>query len=621
MKMRMPAVPLITVDPYFSVWSHGKINTHYPMHWTGSRNAILGLVIVDGEEYRFLGDKYGKEIPQTLIDADAFSTVAVFSNEVIELTAKFTTPILADDLYYASRPVTYLKLSYRSTDGKRHDVKVQITVSEDLVSDKPGNDRVLYESVDCKDLTCIKFGKESQTVLNKSGDNVRINWGYFYLATDGVVKFGDRIISDLYAVSMETPLNDEKLFVFAYDDIDSIVYFEKPLKAYWKKGGKSITDAIVEGFYEYGTLLKRCEDFSNKLKNNAVKVGGEKYAELLLLAYRQVMAGHKLVVDENGENLYISKECSSNGCAATVDVTYPSAPMYLYYNTELLKGMLRPVLRFAQSEKWSYDFAPHDVGIYPVLNGQVYGLKSASGQMPVEECGNVLILFAAVCQKEKNAEFAKEYLHLLKIWNEYLVKYGEDPENQLCTDDFAGHLSHNCNLSIKAIMGIYGYAIILEMSGKEDEAKYCKKIAHNYAESFCRRAENQDGSYRLAFDIPDSFSLKYNAVWDLLWKTGLFPEKFYKGEMKRYLKEALTYGVPLDSREKYTKSDWLLWVACMGEDSEFQCIVDLLWAAYNTTHKNCPMTDWFYADTADWIMFQNRTVQGGLFLKLLFGGC
>ncbi|NMA66195.1 MAG: DUF4965 domain-containing protein [Clostridiaceae bacterium] len=128
---------------------------------------------------------------------------------------------------------------------------------------------------------------------------------------------------------MESALDNEKLFIFAYDDIDSIIYFEKPLKAYWKKYGKNITEVIVESFIEYDSLIKRCEEFSLNLKNAAIKAGGEKYAELLLLAYRQVMAAHKLVIDENGENLYISKECFSNGCAATVDVTYPSAPMFL----------------------------------------------------------------------------------------------------------------------------------------------------------------------------------------------------------------------------------------------------------------------------------------------------
>ncbi len=618
MKMRVPSIPLITIDPYFSVWSNDEINTKYPVHWTDSRNAILGLAIVDGEELRFLGEEYGEIIPQTSIDIDAFSTTAVFANDKIELTAKFTSPLLADDLYYASRPVSYLKLSYKSLDGKKHEVKVNIAVSEELVLNKAGEGVALYENVSNSDITAFKFGKAEQEILSKCGDDLRIDWGYFYLATEGNAVIEDKAISDLYSVYIEAPLEAERLFVFAYDDIYSITYFEKQLHAYWKKDGKTIFDVIKEGFSDYDRLIKRCNEFSTSLEAEAKRVGGDKYSELLILAYRQVMAAHKLVLDENGNNLYISKECFSNGCAGTVDITYPSSPMYLYYNTELLKAMIRPVLRFARSDKWNYDFSPHDVGRYPILNGQVYGPDKLSMQMPVEECGNMLILFAAIAQKENNADFAKENIDLLRIWSKYLVEYGEDPANQLCTDDFAGHLSHNCNLSVKAIMGIAGYGIILKMSGDTKEAEKYFKIAKSYAESFCRRAVNSDGSYRLAYDIPDSFSLKYNAVWDLLWETELFPKEFYEGELSRYFREVLYYGIPLDSREKYTKSDWTLWVACMGSREEFEKIVDLMWQAYNTMHKRCPMPDWYYADTSEPQMFQNRTVQGGLFFKLLF---
>ena len=131
--------------------------------------------------------------------------------------------------------------------------------------------------------------------------------------------------------------------------------------------------------------MQKTEAFHEKLVDDATKAGGEKYCDLLVLALRQVMGAHKLVVDTNGKLLFVSKECFSNGCAATVDVTYPSAPMYLLYNPELLKGMLRPVFHYAATPEWEYDFAPHDVGQYPILNGQVYAENRLEYQMPVEE--------------------------------------------------------------------------------------------------------------------------------------------------------------------------------------------------------------------------------------------
>ncbi len=619
MKMRMPSVPLFNIDPYFSVWSsREEINKSYPVHWTGSQNAVVGTVSVDGRKYRFLGSSDDEELKQVSIDIDAMSTTAVFENDKIRLKAVFTSPLLITDLYYVSRPVSYLELSYESADGAEHQVNARVTVGEELVLNRAGEGRALSYTAEVKNGTAVKMGNGGQKVLWRSGDDVRIDWGYFYLAVRGEGRAETVVFDSMYGISIEAPVNKSALFAFAYDDIDSLIYFGKPVKAYWKKDGKTIEDAIAEAFGDYEQISERCRRFSGELKREACEKGGEEYAELLSLAYRQVMAGHKLAVDEDGGLLYISKECFSNGCAATVDVTYPSSPMYLKYNPELLKAMLRPVFKYSRTDGWNFDFAPHDLGQYPILNGQVYGDNLPQMQMPVEECGNMIILTAALCKAENSTGFAEENIDLLRKWSKYLIDYGRDPENQLCTDDFAGHLAHNCNLAIKAIMGIAGYSEILAAMGRTGEAQKYMSAAREYAASVCERAKNSDGSCRLAFDRPGTFSLKYNAVWDKIWATGLFGSEFFEGEIRRYKNEALPYGVPLDSREKYTKSDWLIWAACLTENREdFEFFAGLLWNSYNTTHKRVPMTDWYYADTSDAIMFQHRTVQGGLFLKLL----
>ena len=619
MKMRAPSVPLFNIDPYFSIWSRDKINTCDCTHWTGSPNTIYGIVTIDGVAYRFLGNANAPIIPQTGIEIDALSTTAIFTNEQIRLTARFTSPTMATDLYYASRPVAYLKLSWESMDGKGHDVRAKISCTEELVLNKKGEGRAWSENAAINGGTAIRMGNGKQNVLWRSGDDVRIDWGYFYLAVRGSAAIGNEAVNDLYAIWAEAELASDALFAFAYDDIRSLIYFGKPLSAYWNKDGKTITEAISEALAEYEPLMDKCDAFCADLQKAAAEAGSEQYAELLALAYRQVMAAHKLAVDENGTNLFVSKECFSNGCAATVDVTYPSAPMFLYYNPELLKGMLRPVFRYARTEAWKFDFAPHDVGQYPLVNGQVYGNNELKYQMPVEECGNMIILTAAICKREKDPAFAYDNLDLISLWSEYLVQYGADPGNQLCTDDFAGHLAHNCNLAIKAIMGIAGYSSILSMLGRDEEAARYMSIAKEYAATVCARAKNPDGSYRLAFDQEGTFSLKYNAVWDKLWGTELFPAEFYRGEINRYRQEALPYGVPLDSREKYTKSDWLLWAACLTDNREdFNFFVSLLWKAYHTMRTRVPMTDWYFVDTSEMCGFQHRTVQGGLFLKLLF---
>ena len=221
------------------------------------------------------------------------------------------------------------------------------------------------------------------------------------------------------------------------------------------------------------------------------------------------------------------------------------------------------------------------------------------------------------------------HLDVLEQWVKYLLDNGRDPENQLCTDDFAGHFAHNCNLSLKAIMGIAGLGIIYGMIGnKRDERKYIK-IARDMALDWAKRASNGDGSYRLAFDKPDTFSMKYNIVWDKLFGTQIMPKSVIASEVASYYRHMQTYGLPLDNRKPYTKSDWLVWTATLAEDRrDFENFIEPMWNAFNSTPSRVPMTDWYFTLTSQHVSynsksdkmeksFRNRTVQGGLFIKLL----
>ena len=651
MKLRAPAVPLITVDPFFSVWSDAdRLNESSTVHWTGSPNVMLGTVTVDGEESRFMGR--GRKIPaieQECVDITALNTHYRFGNDKIKLDVDFYTPLFTDDLYRLSRPVSYFSASYSSADGQPHDVKITLKVSEEICLDKKAQQKVSTETADIGGgLTATKMGAAVQNVLCSEGDDKRIEWGYFYLCGPKDSKNGFEVFKpEFYDRDNEPAMTfavtefalcegKKSTALFAYDDIYALEYFGEKIKAYWKKDGKTIEEAILEAYGESDEIFDGClarhkelidAADANRIEHGGADVCGEKYAELLTLAYRQVIAAHKLAVDGSGEIIFASKECFSNGCAATVDVTYPSAPFFMLHNTELLKGMMRPVFRYARSDEWTFDFAPHDVGTYPLLNGQKYGSDRRNDpeayhkvQMPVEECGNMVILAANIALLEGNTEFFEKEADILAQWVKYLEKYGADPENQLCTDDFAGHLAHNCNLSLKAIMGIAGYSKVLAMQGKTDEAEKYMSEAREMAASWLERAANSDGSFRLAFDRPDTFSMKYNCVWDKLWGTKLFPPYAVFSEFASNKKHIHAYGMPLDNRKNYTKSDWLVWTATLAPTyGEFIDFITPLWNAYNVSMSRVPMTDWFDTDTANMISFKNRTVQGGLFIKLLEG--
>lgn len=618
MKLRAPAIPLFNVDPYFSVWSvTDKLTDSVPVHWTGKPNTILGTATVDGETLRFMGVSDLPAIKQISLDIDALSTYYVFRNEKIRLEITFTSPRIPGDLYRLSSPTAYMTAKASSVDGALHKVTVKLAVSEELCLNEKGQSGTEASVIPMNKLACIRIGNKEQKPLWRSGDDVRIDWGYFYLAVDGSVSSEKEDMS--YITASADITQKPALFVAAYDDLFSLVYFGKRIRSWWNRDGETIEAAIANAEEVYDDLSVYCKQFSDKLFCDAVRAGGEKYAELCELAWRQVMAAHKTAADENGDLLFVSKECFSNGCAATVDVSYPSVPIFLIYAPELVKGMMRPIFKYASTDVWKFDFAPHDAGQYPILNGQVYSNGTdIEWQMPVEECGNMLIMAAAVCVAENNTSFASLHIPVLRTWADYLLAHGVDPENQLCTDDFAGHLAHNCNLSLKAIMGITGFSIINKMMGLDDAAEKYMSAARSMSEIWVKTAANGDGSFRLAFDRPGSYSMKYNAVWDKLFGTGIFPREVIESETASNFCHFNAYGMPLDNRAKYTKSDWLVWTAALTASRDtFMRYVEPLWNAYHNSRSRVPMTDWYDTVTGDMVGFRHRTVQGGLFIKLL----
>ena len=628
MKLRPPAIPIITIDPYFSIWSQNeKINIKPTVHWTGYTQSIVAGFIVDGKRYNFLGyDRSAFKLTQTAMDCDALSTECTFEGAGIKAKVSFTSPLLMDNLDVMTRPVSYMSVSYEATDGKPHNVELVVNADDTVCLDRKKQKETAAKEVKIGELSGMRVGAVEQNPLNRSGDDLRIDWGYFYLLTNGTVTSSEAFSGGARNIQISSPIaeGERKLVLFAYDDLGaSINYFGKMLPSYWNRNGKTIDIAIKEAFADYDEIKGKCDEFSDRLIADAYMAGGEKYADMCALAYRQAIAAHKLAVDDNGDILFISKECFSNGCAATVDVSYPSIPLFLIYTPELVKGMLRPIYKFAASDAWKYDFAPHDAGQYPLVTGQVYGLKDGEllydKQMPVEECGNMIIMETNVALAEGNADFAREHFDVLRGWAEYLEKYGNDPENQLCTDDFAGHLAHNCNLSLKAIMGVAGMSVLSGMLGDEESkiAYHTKAVA--MAKSWCERAKNPDGSYKLTFtDSTDTFSQKYNMVWDKIWGTSIFPDDVIRTEIDSNFKHFNEYGMPLDSRAEYTKADWLVWTATMAKSkSDFKRFVAPLWKFYNETHDRDPMTDWYDTVSCTRVGFIHRTVIAGLFIKVL----
>jgi hypothetical protein len=577
---------------------------------------------------------------QVSVELNVTQTLYKLACGPVDVTATFTSPLLMQHLDLLARPVSYISVKAASNDKATHEVQFYLGTSTDIAvnsSEQP----VDAEEYTSGKLSILKAGTKEQPVLQKKGDNVRIDWGYMYVAvpqsakptqyisttanalvpfaTNGSPPTHNKMQGNSLVLNTIVPLGKvgskakEQYVMLGYDELNSVQYFNQNLKPWWKaEGGSTMEKELAAAAADYAKIIAQCRAFDKQLYQDALAAGGKAYAELCELAYRQAIAAHTLVKSPQGEILFLSKENFSNGSINTVDVTYPSAPLFLIYNPDLLKGMLNGIFYYSESGKWKKPFAAHDLGTYPIANGQTYG-----EDMPVEESGNMLILTGAIAKVEGNANYAKKHWQTLTTWAEYLRESGFDPANQLSTDDFAGHLARNANLSVKAILGLASYGELAGMLGKAEVEKEYIALAKIMAQKWMQLANDGD-HYTLAFENEGTWSQKYNMVWDKILGYNIFPKSVREKEVKFYLTKQEKYGLPLDSRKTYTKSDWVLWTATLADnEADFKALVLPMWKYANETPDRVPISDWHETTNAKVMNFRARSVVGGYFIKLL----
>lgn len=576
---------------------------------------------------------------QKSVSIKATQTLYQFKCGGVDVGLTFTSPLILNNPDILSRPVSYISFSVKSNDAKAHKASLYFGASTNLAVN------TIFQEVEAQkysagNLLILKAGTTEQPILQKKGDDLRIDWGFMYVAVPKSLNVVQSITSidnssnDLSNIASTNRLKGkslmlntniplgmvsstpkEQFILLGYDDLYSVQYFNQNLKPWWKQNSSStIEKELLRSAADYRQILTKCDSVNNRVYSDALKAGGETYAKLCELAYRQSIAAHKLLKNSQGDILFFSKENYSNGSINTVDVTYPSAPLFLAYNPELLKGMMNGILYYSESGKWTKPFAAHDLGTYPLANGQTY-----EEDMPVEESGNMLILIAAIAKTEDNADYAGKHWKTLTTWANYLLKEGFDPANQLCTDDFAGHLARNANLSVKAIVGIASYAMLADKLGYKDAGQKYRDSAQAMAKRWMQVADAGD-HYALTFDNKETWSQKYNLVWDKLLNFHLFPQEVYDKEIKYYLTKQNAFGLPLDSRKTYTKSDWIIWTATLTNNLEhFKSLTDPVYKFATQTPSRVPLSDWHETTNGKMVGFQARSVVGGYFIKILEG--
>ena len=608
---RPPAVPIVSVDPFFSVWSAAdRLTDRETTHWTGAKQPITILAELDGKLWRLCGASPTNvpALPQVATEVRPLTTVCTFREGGRKLTLEFLTSKFTDELDVFSRPVTYVMVQTEDWCN----VKLRPSISPALATN---DDRAEMVTNECSifGVPAVSIGRKEQKPLGASGDRVRCDWGYAWLVECSDTRF-----------------------MLAYDDVETIEFLGQPLKAWWRRDGRGFVAMLGEAMADFGRCRAKAEELDRSLMVDFVRVGGRKYADIASLAYRQSFAACKLVAGPDGQPFYFSKENGSGGLIGTVDVFYPQFPHLMLTSVTLAKASLEPIMVYATSGKWPYDYAPHDVGCYPLANGQLYRTgKDKDGKtwpdsyrMPVEECGNMLICLAAVAEMEGNADFAAQWWPTVAKWARYLKNVGYDPGDQLCTDDFAGHLAHSVNLSAKSTVALAAYAKMANMLDPGEAAAKWAEVAKEWASKWMENGmkAGREGSSRLVFGLNsqgfyarDCWSQKYNLVWDRLLGLGLFPAEVGERECAAYRRLLLPYGLPLDSRRNYTKADWIVWSATLsGRRDDFEAIIAPLHRFLDETPDRIPFTDWYWADNGRFREFIARSVVGAVFLPMLY---
>ena len=462
-----------------------------------------------------------------------------------------------------------------------------------------------------------------------------------------------------------------------YDEGETIDWWGTPLLPYWRHQYTDALTATLAALHDYAAIRARADAYDAALIASTTRYSGDKWATLLALAHRQVTGASTVVWNEEKATPWIFiKEMSTGGAMSTVDVLFPGAPLYLAIAPEALKLMLWPVLSWANNEtvnKVTISWAPHDFGGYPIADTNA----AAQEEMPLEESGNMILMLAGIAIRQQgDVNWLVPYRAVLQQWVDFINTTLPDPNDQLCTDDFEGDSPHNANLAVKGIVALNGWAVLLRCFGDYVRAAEYDRLAAVYARDWMRLALDADVeplphykqrydqnrsphaaltapsprppsplpgpsrrlsvSHRSSLHLTDpcpfscfvlshispplplcrsTWSDKYNLIFQYLLNTTAFPDSVRQVENAYYQTRANRYGIPLDNRHVFQKSDWFSWMGALAfddRDGQQASIIGWLYEFADTSPDRQPFSDFYDTTTS--------TLPGGFIARFVMGG-
>ena len=372
------------------------------------------------------------------------STRLVMAVADVQLNISFATTMFTDDHVRLSRPAFYVNYDVHSLSGQPHDVDLYLDVSAQATVAEPRSN-VSWSAwpATVGGLRGVRMGASPQRVLSGPmvADNI-ISWGFLHAAVPaddpyagvhaGSVatsrqnflqsgrlpgKKDERqpraTFSDLPGlctvfrnVTVGSAAVSRRTVMLGYDDVQAIDYFGHHMPGLWTRAyNNSIAKAMAAAYSERQPMAAKSTAFEAQLMSELRAAGGERYAQLGMLSYRQGLAATKLVWNAGCNCTWnFLKEINSCGDMNTVDVVFPTSPLLLYSDPALLRMLLLPVLYYAANGtyvKFTDPFSPHQLGVYPVGNSTTADQEL----MPLENTGNMFLMLLGIVQQVRPSTF------------------------------------------------------------------------------------------------------------------------------------------------------------------------------------------------------------------------
>ncbi|EIW80656.1 DUF1793-domain-containing protein [Coniophora puteana RWD-64-598 SS2] len=654
-----PSVPLAVRTPYLSAWlpqgAGASLAGTWPEFWAGATLGWGGYVRVDGTTYTFLGNPVVPNLSPALATQKSLTYTSTQSTFVltagpVDITVNFLSPVEPTDLVKQSTPFSYLAISAAANDGGSHSV----TLYSDISAEWASGDNTLpvnWTSTTSGDVWFHQVQLQSPSVYAESNDQSQYGSAYYSTQSSTSATWQTGADVDVRAQFINNgnlansgdtnfrAINDNwPVFAFAHDlgtvssASDPVIYaighVRDPAIQYVTAGNNlqdrssyfwtkytSVTDAINDFVGSYSTALSDANTFDAKVKSDATAISNNYYA-IVALSIRQAFGATELTVSRNSDGtwntddvLMFMKEISSDGNVNTVDVMMPAWPVLLYTNPTLGKYLLLGLFQYQQTGLYPNTWAVHDLGAsYPKAIGHNDGNDE---KMPLEECGNMLIMALSYTQKSNDQSLISTYTKLLEQWTGYLVDEALIPADQISTDDFAGSLANQTNLAIKGTVGIAAMAAIEGLLGNTDAQQNYSSIVSSYSPQIIQFA-SASNHLELNYGASDSWGLTYNMYADKLLGTNAFPQSLFDSQTAWYKGVINQYGAPLDTRHTYTKSDWQIWTAAFVTDNTVRdAMIDAVYAYIGDGQNNVPFSDWYDSVAGTTSGFRARPVVGG----------